>query len=294
MKILVTGKNGQLAKCIADASCLDGENTYYFFEKKSLDITNYFDASRILNEINPDVVINCAAYTNVKGAETEKYDATMANANGVKYLVDACNECKSNPLLIHISTDFVFDGNKRTPYKETDKTGPLNIYGETKLAGENFVLNYKNGIVIRTSWLYSEYGKNFYRVMSERIHFQMKTTVVNDQIGVPTYARDLADFIVFNVIKDKNLRDKCGLYHFSNKGVASWYDFASAIEGLQDIKEEKKEHCIKPIKTSEYGDTVKRPKYSVLDTSKTEETFNVQIRHWIDALIRCMKKDEEI
>lgn len=294
MKILVTGKNGQLAKCIADASCLDSENTYYFFGRKSLDITNYFDISRVFNEINPDIVINCAAYTDVKGAETDKYNANMVNVNGLKYLVAACQESKNNPFLIHISTDFVFDGNKRTPYKETDKTGPLNVYGETKLAGENIVLSYKNGIVIRTSWLYSEYGKNFYRVMSERIHFQMKTTVVNDQIGVPTYARDLADFIVFNVIKDKTLSDKCGLYHFSNKGIASWYDFASAIEGLQSVKDEKKENYINPIKTSEYGDKVKRPKYSVLDTHKAEEVFNTQIRHWIDALIRCMKKDEEI
>lgn len=301
MVVLVTGADGQLGKCIADSSKIfNNENTYYFFNRKKLDITNCFESSKLISEINPDVIINCAAYTDVKGAENNQYDAMIINEYGPKYLVEACKACKSNPFLIHISTDFVFDGyRRRNPYTEDDITNPLNVYGKTKKEGENAVIEYEKGIVIRTSWLYSEYGKNFYRVMSERIHFKMKTNVINDQIGTPTYARELSDFIVNILIKDTDLDKKCGLYHFSNNGQASWYDFASSIETLQREVGEKNdnithERYIIPTTTEEYGDKVRRPKYSVLCKDKIEEAFNYVPDHWLSALVRCMKNDDEI
>jgi dTDP-4-dehydrorhamnose reductase len=296
MRILVTGKNGQLGTCMQDSAKMDKDNEYFFYDRKTLDITDKSSIDKVFDEVNPDFVINCAAYTNVKAAEENTREANLINCNAVENLTNACGE--HNCYLVHISTDYVFDGKKKIPYCEQDIPRPLNQYGQSKLLGEDFVVGYKKGIVIRTSWLYSEYGKNFYRIMSERIHFCNKTKVVNDQIGTPTYAKDLSNFIVGVLLKDKEIEKKCGLYHFSGNGQASWYDFASAIEMLQKYVSKKYEKIddiyILPTTTKEYWDTVHRAKYSVLDNRKIEKTFDFKNKHWIYSLLECMKNDNEL
>lgn len=309
MNILVTGKNGQLGKCMQDSSKIDEENIYFFYDRESLDITNTDNVAKVFKEVKPDIVINCAAYTDVKNAENEKVKAYNINADGVANLVKICREYDC--YLLHISTDFVFDGYKKSPYKEEDKTRPINMYGNTKNEGEKIALSYKKSVVIRTSWLYSEYGKNFYKTMLNRVTWREKTNVVNDQIGCPTYAKDLSDFIIQILIKNKQIFDKSGIYHFSNNGEASWYDFATAIETLKLNFSKKYEpvrkgggwtvdftlgpqRYIYPISTKEFGDKVKRPKYSVLDNSKLETTFNIKNNHWLTGLVKCMKNDGEI
>lgn len=308
MNILVTGKNGQLGRCMQDSAMHDKKNNYWFFNHEELDITDIKNIEYVFEKIKPDFVINCAAYTDVKGAEDFIDTAYLINSDGVERLTKVCE--KYDSYLVHISTDYVFDGKKRVPYTEHDIEKPLNQYGLSKLNGEGFVTDYKKGIVIRTSWLYSEYGKNFYKTMLYRIGCSERTNVVSDQIGCPTYARDLSDFIVGTLIQDNGISEKCGLYHFSNNGQASWYDFASAIEMLKENSQKYDpircggdkwainltigEKCINPTTTKEYGDKVKRPKYSVLDNGKLEKTFNVRSKHWLYSLIRCMKNDNAI
>lgn len=309
MNILVTGKNGQLGRCMLDSSKIDEENTYFFYDRENLDITNTDNVVEVFKKVKPDIVINCAAYTDVKNAENEKVKAYNINADGVVNLVKICREYDC--YLLHISTDFVFDGCKRIPYKEEDKTRPINVYGSTKNEGEKLALSYKKSVIIRTSWLYSEYGKNFYKTILNRVTWREKTNVVNDQIGCPTYAKDLSNFIVQILIKNKQIFDKSGIYHFSNNGEASWYDFATAIETLKLNFSKKYEpirkggswivdftiepqRYIYPISTKEFGDKVKRPKYSVLDNKKVETTFNIKNNHWLSSLVRCMKNDGEI
>ena len=308
MKILVTGKDGQLGRCMQDSSMYDKKNDYWFFNREELDITDIKSIEYVFDKIRPDFVINCAAYTDVKGSEDFIDTCFMINSYGVENLTKTCE--KYNAYLVHISTDYVFDGKKRVPYTEHDIPKPLNQYGLSKLNGEYFATDYKKGIVIRTSWLYSEYGKNFYKTNLQRIECSENTNVVCDQIGCPTYARDLSDFIVGTLIQDKDISEKCGLYHFSNNGQASWYDFASAIEMLKENISQKYEpmRCggrfevkfniydkyITPTTTKEYGDKVKRPKYSVLDSGKLEKTFNVKNKHWLYSLTRCMKNDSQL
>ena len=310
MNILVTGGNGQLALCIRDiAAMFDGENIYRFTTREELDIRSEKRLYDFFNAWKPDVVINCAAYTKVDNAETDDWDAYAVNVEGVQNLVKVCREFGSS--IIHISTDYVFDGRKKTPYSEDDKTHPINQYGVTKLLGEVYPLEYKKGIVIRTSWLYSEYGKNFYKTMLERIRSERDTNVISDQFGTPTYAKDLAFFIVYELIKKRKVLEINGLYNYTNKGIASWYDFASAIETLWqnfgpyepmrkdpveisfDISPYRK-RFIQPIPSSEYKTKAKRPYYSVLDKSKVEKEFGIKINHWMDSLLLCMKNDKKI
>lgn len=307
--ILVIGKYGQLGMCMKDSSKNDTNNEYLFLGHDEFDLTNENQMIKIFEETEPDFVINCAAYTNVKSAENENTQLAFdVNYGGVENLAKICE--KYGAYLVHISTDYVFDGKKKVPYTENDTTKPLNQYGISKAMGEFPVIDYKKGIVIRTSWLYSEYGKNFYKTMLHRIECSENTNVVNDQIGCPTYAKDLSDFIVGTLIQDKDISNKCGLYHFSNNGQASWYDFASAIEmfkedvskkyepircgGRWDVRFNIDEKYIKPITTKEYGDSLKRPKYSVLDNSKLERAFNVKCKHWLYSLLKCMKNDNVI
>lgn len=310
MNILVTGGNGQLALCIRDiAAMFDGENIYRFTTREELDIRSEKRIYDFFNAWKPDVVINCAAYTKVDNAETDDWDAYAVNVEGVQNLVKVCREFGSS--IIHISTDYVFDGRKKTPYSEDDKTHPINQYGVTKLLGEVYPLEYKKGIVIRTSWLYSEYGKNFYKTMLERIRSERDTNVISDQFGTPTYAKDLAFFIVYELIKKRKVLEINGLYNYTNKGIASWYDFASAIETLwqnfgpyepmrrdpMEISFDLSPYCkrfIQPIPSSEYKTKAKRPSYSVLDKSKVEKEFGIKINHWMDSLLLCMKNDKKI
>jgi len=310
MNVLVTGGNGQLALCIRDIAILfDRENAYRFTTREELDIRNETSVYKFFEEFKPDVVINCAAYTKVDDAEDDYWAAYCVNVEGVENLVKACKEFGS--YIIHISTDYVFDGRKKTPYSEDDKMHPLNQYGITKMLGEVYPLEYKKGMVIRTSWLYSEYGKNFYKIMLERIRSERDTNVICDQFGTPTYAKDLAFFIVYELIKNRKILEKSGLYNYTNKGIASLYDFASAIETLWsnfgpyepmrkdpieikfDITPYTKRY-IKPIQSSDYKTKAKRPSYSVLDKSKIEKEFDIKISHWMDALLLCMKSDRKI
>ena len=246
-----------------------------------MDITDFDAVQKFVHENNIDTIINCAAYTAVDRAETDIDLATQVNVNGPKNL--ARTGCK----LVHISTDYVFDGTSHTPYKTTDTPNPTSVYGKTKLAGERAILqNNDNAIIIRTAWLYSPHGNNFVKTML-RLGEQRETiNVVCDQIGTPTYAGDLADAIV-KILPQIN-RDTAGIYHYTNLGVCSWYDFATAIMELGGRK------ChVNAIPTSEYPTAATRPFYSVLDKTKIVKTFDTAIPHWHDALSRCLPLIQE-
>ena len=273
---LITGCNGQLGReltaRISNAIATDSD---------TLDITDFDAIQKFVRENNIDTIINCAAYTAVDRAESDVDLATRVNVNGPENL--ARTGCK----LVHISTDYVFDGTSHTPYKTTDATNPASVYGKTKLAGERAILqNNDNAIIIRTAWLYSPHGNNFVKTML-RLGAQRETiNVVCDQIGTPTYAGDLADAIV-KILPQIN-RDTAGIYHYTNLGVCSWYDFATAIMELGGRK------ChVNAIPTSEYPTAATRPFYSVLDKTKIVKTFDITIPHWHDALRHCLPQIQE-
>lgn len=286
MNVLITGGNSQLAQCIKRL-VNDGHvsDNYIFVGHDEVDITTS-SVKDALDKYNPEVVVNCAAYTNAEKAE-EDSECNAINFGGTANLAINCSE--RNIKLIHISTDYVFDGEKNTPYTTEDKPNPLNKYGFSKWLGEAIVTE-RGGIVIRTSWLYSEYGKNFFKTMYEHIRRHELTKVVSDQVGTPTYAHDLA-WAIANIIEYRKYEEKSGIYQFSNEGVASWYDFAFAIEVLF-----KKGKIIAPptivsCATDDYPHKATRPKYSVMDKSKFYKDFGESAkRHWIDALIECFNK----
>jgi dTDP-4-dehydrorhamnose reductase len=294
MKVLVTGGNGQLGKCIKSELMenfpvwLDWADFYFTDvndpEMDCLDITNKNDIDKYISDNGIDVIINCAAYTNVDRAENvDEYEKVNAiNVVGVRNLAEICDE--RDVFLINISTDFVFDGRANKPYSEDEICNPINVYGRTKYFGENETFWCKNHMIIRTAWLYSEYGKNFFKTMLNRINDGIDTKVVSDQVGTPTYARDLARFILHILEKD-NINDHIGTYHFTNLGVCSWYDLASTIEFLKtgDCK------YIKPCKTEDYKCDADRPTYSVLGKDKLNG-FNFKNRHWILALKECISR----
>lgn len=276
MKILVTGSNGQLGKCFQELvfhkyTDLD----VVFLNASELDITNQSQVENTFKSKNFDYCINCSAYTAVDKAETEKEKAFAVNAEGVKFLSQACDKYQTT--FIHISTDFVFDGTKSTPYKETDTPNPINIYGLSKLTGENHIQEIlERYFIIRTSWLYSEYGHNFVKTMLRLSKDKKQISVVGDQIGAPTYAKDLANMIL-DIIK--NRQTAYGVYHYSNQGVASWYDFAKAIFDINNI-----DITLHKIKTEEFPTAAKRPSFSVLETTKAQEQFKLKIPSWRDSL----------
>lgn len=273
MKILITGAKGQLgselSKIIPDAVLAD---------KEELDITNLEAVKQFVNNNKIDTIVNCVAYTAVDKAEEDEENAYKVNVLGAE------NLAKTNCKLIHISTDYVFDGKNCKPYIEDDKTGPLSVYGKTKLESENVVLkNNKQAIVIRTAWLYSTYGNNFVKTMLRLGKEKESLNVVFDQVGTPTYAKDLAEMIKA-IIPNIN-EETAGIYHFSNEGVCSWYDFATEIMSLSNL------NCkVKPILSIEYPTKATRPHYSVLNKNKIKKTFNVEIRHWKEALMECLKE----
>ena len=286
MKVLITGSNGQLGSEIKELAS-DYENLECIFrDLPELDICDTKALTSCIVDENINTVINCAGYTAVDKAEEEEQIAQKVNSEGVLNLVNALK--KVNGKLIHISTDYVFDGNHSKPYKETDLVSPIGVYGETKRAGELAVLNSSiDAIVIRTSWLYSAYGNNFVKTMLRLGNFKESIQVVYDQIGTPTYAKDLAKTCL-DILSDESstkISTKGSLYHYSNEGVTSWYDFAKAIMVISNID------CkVIPIETKDYPTQAIRPLYSVLDKSKITSDFKVMIPHWRDSLSNCIKK----
>lgn len=286
MNILITGSNGQLGSEIKDLGTNYKDLNFFFMDLPELNICNAEALNTFIVDQNINAVINCAAYTAVDQAEEDAEIAEQVNVKGVLNLVNTLK--KVNGKLIHISTDYVFDGNHFSPYKETDPVSPVGVYGETKRAGELAVLNSSiDALVIRTSWLYSAYGNNFVKTMLRLGNEKENLGVIFDQVGTPTYARDLAktclDILLYE--SSANISTKGKIYHYSNEGVSSWYDFASAIMELGSID------CkVRPIETKDYPTPAKRPHYSVLNKSKIKTDFNIQIPYWRDSLAKCIEK----
>ena len=284
MRILVTGSNGQLGSEINEIKDNYFNFKFFFEDLPELDICDYelLKSYVLNNKIN--VIINCAAYTSVDKAENEKNKAQDVNVNGVRNIIDVLSNV--NGKLIHISTDYVFDGNNSQPYKESDPISPIGIYGETKRAGELVVLNSNiDSIVIRTSWLYSSFGSNFVKTMLKLGNKRMTLDVISDQIGTPTYARDLAKVCleILSSTNKENINKNGKIYHYSNEGVASWYDFAVLI--MQIAKLDCK---VNPIQTKDYPTLAKRPLYSVLNKKKIKKDFKIQIPDWEESLKECI------
>ncbi|MCD6113286.1 MAG: dTDP-4-dehydrorhamnose reductase [Bacteroidales bacterium] len=281
-RILVTGSNGQLGNEFRILSSKYNKYIFFFTDIEELDITdiNAIDAFVKDNYIN--IIINCAAYTAVDNAEKDRKSADMINNYAVKQL--ALTAEKYNCFLFHISTDYVFDGTNHRPYVESDITNPLSVYGQTKLDGEKSMLSIcKKSIIIRTSWLYSEFKNNFLKTILKYGKQRDELNIVFDQIGTPTYAGDLAETILEIISETKNISNN-QIYHFSNEGVISWYDFAKEIIDISKIK------CnINPIETKDYPLPAPRPSYSVLNKSKIKNHFKIKIPYWKDSLKVCLK-----
>lgn len=293
MNILVTGANGQLGNEMRIVSKRSSDR-YIFTDVEELDITNRDAVMNFVKENDIKVVVNCAAYTNVDKAEDDEVTAELINAQAVKHLAEAC---KSNEAtLIHISTDYVFGGNEgNTPRTEDEPVNPTGAYGRTKLHGEQAIQEVGcNYLIIRTAWLYSEFGNNFVKTMRRLTSERDKLNVVFDQIGTPTYALDLANVIMryIEILKKENNYQLStvnsqlfGVYHFSNEGVISWYDFAKEICELSG-----NECDIQPCHSNEFPSKVKRPSYSVLDKTKIKNKLNITIPHWKESLKKCIIK----
>ena len=280
MKILVTGSNGQLGSELQFLSKNYSEFEFEFTDFPGLDITNAEQVEAAFSKGAFDYCINCAAYTAVDKAEEDKESCDRINVLGSKVLAKACND--HNAILIHISTDFVFDGTSNKPLKEDQSTAPVNYYGESKLNGELAVSNAtEKYFIFRTSWLYSSFGNNFVKTMIKLSESRDELNIIADQIGSPTYARDLAQSILHIVSSNS---DQFGLYHYSNEGVASWYDFTCAIFEYKGIGTK-----VNPIPTEKYPTPAARPHYSVMDKNKFTETFNESITHWRSSLKNCLE-----
>jgi len=279
LKILVTGAGGQLGQELKSLAAEYSTPNWSFADSKALDITNESNVKDFIGAYTPNVIINCAAYTAVDKAETDKNGAFAVNVSGIQNLTAYAGKA----LIIHVSTDFVFDGTHFKAYDEADDTNPIGEYGKTKLQGEKLLQRvFENHIIIRTSWLYGTYGNNFMKTMLRLADSRSELSVVADQIGTPTYTGDLAMAIV--KIIDKGAVDR-GMYHFSNEGVASWYDFAHAI--FQIVGKEIK---LTPIKSEAYPTPAKRPHFSVLDKSKIKAAIGMEIPHWRDSLKVALQK----
>jgi dTDP-4-dehydrorhamnose reductase len=281
--ILITGANGQLGNEMRVLSEENKEYTYFFTDVAELDICNEQSVMDFVKANNIHVIVNCAAYTAVDKAEENIEFCTKLNADAVGYLAKAAEANQAE--FIQISTDYVFDGTAHTPYRETEPTCPNSVYGSTKLAGEQNALTLcSRAMVIRTAWLYSTFGNNFVKTMIRLGKERDSLGVIFDQVGTPTYARDLARAI-FAAIRQGVVP---GVYHFSNEGVCSWYDFTKAIHRLAGINT-----CsVKPLHTSEYPTKAKRPHYSVLDKTKIKETYHIEIPYWMDSLQSCIAELE--
>ena len=279
MNILVTGANGQLGMEMRNVS-VGSADRYIFTDVAELDITDADAVDRVIASEKVDVIVNCAAYTNVDKAEEDEQTADLINHRAVAILASVA--AKYGATLIHISTDYVFDGGSCVPYKEDDATSPTGAYGRTKLAGEHAVI--ESGcryLIFRTAWLYSPYGKNFVKTMMKLTAEEGSINVVFDQVGTPTCAADLAA-LIYKVITERML-DRQGIYHFSNEGVCSWYDFAVEIRDLCGNT------CdIRPCHSDEFLSRVRRPSYSVLDKTKVKNIFGINIHHWKKSLRKIL------
>lgn len=282
--ILVTGANGQLGNELRELSVLYTDYTFTFIGRSELDLSNSEAIQTWFLDKTFDVIINCAAYTAVDKAESEQVLAGEINTIAVATLARMAKE--KGISLIHISTDYVFDGKNFKPYLETDLTHPQGVYGQTKLEGEQAMLaiDPENSLIIRTSWVYSSFGNNFVKTMLRLGREREELGVIYDQVGTPTSARELAKTIL-SIIQHPRLsaQKATEIYHFSNEGVCSWYDFAKAIFELSDI------HChVKPIETIDYQTPAKRPHYSLLNKAKIKKTFDITIPYWKDSLQECL------
>ena len=302
-KILVSGKNGQLGNEFQQLSTQFPRIEFIFLDKQSLDIADDSSVKAAFEKYTPSHFINCAAYTAVDKAETEQEVAYKTNAEAVGNI--ARYAYQFNTKLIHVSTDYVFDGNANNPYKETDATNPVNYYGYTKWLGEQLALrNNPNTIIIRSSWIYSSYGHNFVKTMLRLMKERKEISVVNDQFGSPTYAKDMAEAMLSIVNGELSMvneqdqtsnvkprptgssgRDQTSnIFHFSNDGIISWYDFAVAIKEIEGF-----DCVIHPIPTTSYPTPAKRPAFSGLDKTKISDAFGIQLKNWKDSLQECLE-----
>ena len=281
MNILITGCNGQLGNEMQLLEKEDAANNYFNTDVAELDITNVEAIEQFLAANNIEGIVNCAAYTAVDKAEANEELCTLLNAEAPGYLAHAIG--KRGGWMIQISTDYVFDGTQHIPYQEDEDTCPNSVYGRTKLVGEFNVLKLcQQSMVIRTAWLYSTFGNNFVKTMIRLGNERPELGVIADQIGTPTYARDLARIIMTAISKGI----QPGIYHFTNEGVASWYDFTKAIHRLAGITT-----ChVRPLHTSEYPTAAQRPPYSVLDKTKIKQTYGIEIPYWEESLKECIDK----
>jgi dTDP-4-dehydrorhamnose reductase len=279
--ILVTGANGQLGKELQALAPAFSKYNFLFAAKDELNIINITSIQNYFSKQPIEFCVNCAAYTAVDKSETDRETAYLTNATSVALLASVCKA--NNTQLIHISSDYVFDGATNQPYKETDATNPLGIYGKSKLKSEEWAIqDAPSSIVIRTAWVYSSFGNNFVKTMLRLMNERESINVVSDQVGCPTYAADMAAAIMQIIVSGKS-RENPGIYHYSNAGVTNWYDFAVAIKELSGNT------CdVNPITTAAYPTAAKRPAYSVLDTTKIKETFKLDIPNWQDSLEKCL------
>ncbi|MBT6770956.1 MAG: dTDP-4-dehydrorhamnose reductase [Thiotrichales bacterium] len=287
MFVLVTGASGQLGKSLnrfVENNILNHQ--FVFATREQLDLSNFKNVRRFIEKNQFNIIINCAAYTSVDNAETEKEQANLVNHLSVKNIAEVARD--NHIKLIHISTDYVFDGSKLASYDETDNTSPLNVYGKTKLDGENAILSIMelNAIIIRTSWVYSEHGNNFVNTILILSQKKDKLNIVSDQIGSPTNAKDLAGAIV-SIINNKKFYETdtpSEVFHYSNDGECSWYDFAKEIVSLSGTK------CIiSPIDSKDYPQKALRPKYVLMNKRKIQDYFGLEIHFWTDSLKSCIK-----
>ncbi len=288
MNILVTGANGQLGNEMRLVSQSSADK-YIFTDVAELDITDADAVLKMVKDNDVKVIVNCAAYTNVDKAEDDYDFAELLNSKAVENLAVAAKE--NDGLLVHVSTDYVFGGDPyNTPCKEEQKGTPTGVYGKTKLHGEEAIQRVGcHHIIIRTAWLYSEFGKNFVKTMLNLTATKPELNVIFDQVGTPTYALDLANAI-FSIVENRKYEGKDGIYHFSNEGVCSWYDFTKMIAEYSGHTSCK----IKPCHSNEFPSKVVRPSYSVLDKTKIKETFGIEIPYWTDSLKTCLKNMNEL
>lgn len=281
MNILITGCNGQLGNEIQLLQAQYAQHTWFNTDVNELDITDKAAIERFVEENEIGGIVNCAAYTAVDKAESDPQLARKLNAEAPAFLAEVVG--KRGGWMVQVSTDYVFDGTKHTPYVETDEPCPNSVYGQTKLEGEQAVSKFcPNAMIIRTAWLYSEFGNNFVKTMIRLGREREQLGVIFDQVGTPTYAHDLATAIMTAI--DKGI--KPGVYHFSNEGVTSWYDFTKSIHRLSGINT-----CqVSPLHTAEYPTPACRPAYSVLDKTKIKAAYGIEIPHWEESLAKCIAK----